>query len=183
MIRLQIHHAYTCWEHYTFCASKQQDFCLFIDSVKSLTYTGHSKCQNDQYKDIGNQLSTTGDPRAQVIQRLWVCLVYKCSLSTCINKTNGFNRPFDGHRGCQLHIFWKIDLPQTEQSHKEPNNHTGTGNHMVQLTSELCILTLSSSIAAWYMWGQNKLVDHLLSLLSRITQSTCCKFTSKLEFK
>lgn len=105
MIRLQIHHAYTCWEHYTFCASKQQDFCLFIDSVKSLTYTGHSKCQNDQYKDIGNQLSTTGDPRAQVIQRLWACLVYKCSLSTRINKTNGFNRPFDGHRGCQLHIF------------------------------------------------------------------------------
>lgn len=85
--------------------SKQQDFCLFIDSLKSLTYIGLSKYQNHQYKDIGNQLSTTGDPEAQVIPRLRVPLVYMCSLLTCINKTNGFSGPFDGHCGCQLHIF------------------------------------------------------------------------------
>lgn len=85
--------------------SKQQDFCLFIDSLKSLTYIGLSKYQNHQYKDIGNQLSTTGDPKAQVIPRLRVSLVYMCSLLTRINKTNGFSGPFDGHCGCQLHIF------------------------------------------------------------------------------
>lgn len=125
MIRLQTHPAYTCWGHYTFGVSEQQDYCLFIDSLKSLTYIGLSKYQNHQYRDIGNQLSATGDPRAQVIPRLRVSLVYKCSLLTCINKTNGFNGPFDGHCGCQLHIF-----ERSIWSYQQPNDQTGTGNHM-----------------------------------------------------
>lgn len=79
VIKLQIYHAYTHWEHYTFAASKPQDFCLFIDSVISHLIHRASPAKDDQWRDIGKRLSTAQQPLE--IKQFKDCgfrLVYKC---------------------------------------------------------------------------------------------------------
>lgn len=167
VIKLQIHHAYTCWEHYTFPASELQDSCLFTDSVISLIYTGHSKCCNDQYRDIGKQLSTAGDPGTQAIQGLWVSLVYKCPLLTRINKTNGSNRQFDGHGGWQVHIFWR-SICHTRSSHTWAKQ-TGTGNNMVIDPADLWTAHFNLVIITQCSWGLGSKQAGTSSLLAFYT--------------
>lgn len=156
-----------------FPASKQRDFCLFIDLVLSLAYTGQSQRRCDRYKDISKQPSTAGNPRTQAIQRLRVCFVYKCPLLTHKNKTNGSNRQFDGRSGWQLHIFWG-SICHTHTHTQQPNMcqtmRRGQESTWLSIwvTFDLCFLTLLAHSVAWQMRGQNRLVDHLLSL-SRVT--------------
>lgn len=176
-MKFEIHHAYTCWELYTFTACKPQDFCVFIELVISLSYTGHFWWRNDQYKDIRKPIPTAGDTSNSKILPLSAPQV----------------SPVDTHKQDKWvwqAIWWtqylttshflEINLPHTEQPYTGQTiiHGQGTSRHYWSAwPSEVYILNLIwSHSVVWQILGQNKLMAHLF-LLHTFGQSTYCNIT------